>query len=118
VSPADRAGAHKWLDGILDIVGRPVAAAAASMVSQKTSLGVLGMPPRIYLEILPQFIADGHEVVSVGKLRMVSREKFEHWLRVRDADRASGVEAKQSKVPGVWGELGLVPAPRIAGGRG
>ena len=83
-----------------------VAAAPPELVSQKTSEAVLGIPRRAFLDSLPAFRAQGGEVATLGKLRLVDRVAFVAWLRSRGAQRVvDPVRASNDDL--VAAELGL-----------
>lgn len=62
-----------------------VQAAPPELVSQRTCLDVLGIPRRTYLDSLPAFRGSGHDVLTLGRLRLVDRADYVAWLRVQSA---------------------------------
>jgi hypothetical protein len=53
-----------------------VQAAPPELVSQKTSETVLGIGKRAFLESLPAYRAAGGDVIALGRLRLVKRERY------------------------------------------
>lgn len=66
-----------------------ITAPLPELVSQRTSEGVLGLPRRAFLDLLPAFRAAGGETIAAGKLRMVLRVDFVAWLRRHGATQSS-----------------------------
>ncbi len=100
-------------------------AAPPELVSQRTVLHAVGIPPRVFLELVraPGFPLD---VVRVGKLRLVDRAAFVAWLRARAAapvdapanDADHGEDDQDAAVDAVLAELNLErKVPRTARGR-
>src|SRR5258708_5803449 len=83
----------------------------AETVSQKTSLAVLGIDRRPFLESLAAYRADGGAVFELGKLRLVKREAFVAWLALKSGGSRL-TAGTDDGVAAVVGELGL----RLVGG--
>lgn len=58
---------------------------APKMVTQRNAERVLGIGKRQFLDLLPDYRADGHDVTISGKLRLVDADTFVAWLKNRSA---------------------------------
>lgn len=58
-------------------------------VTQRTSLDVLGLTKRQFLDMLPEYRASGGEVIRRGRVRMVVLEDFVAWLRSSNRTQAN-----------------------------
>jgi len=102
-----------------------IVAPAPEMISQINVEQVLGIPARTYLELLrePECTVT---VTSIGKLRLVDRNKFRSWLEVHGKARRTAAAAGASGAATIdddmltveeQARLGIKPAPRAAAGR-
>lgn len=87
-------------------------AAPPTMVSQRNSLATVGLPPRVFLELLRR--ADAPPVTRIGKLRLVEREALVTWLQARSVTGRTRTEPANDSADAVLAELGL---ERIGGRR-
>jgi len=103
-----------------------IVAAPPEMISQLNVQQVLGIPARVYLELLRERDCPV-AVTCVGKLRLVDRNRFRSWLEVRGKARraataaAAAGETVHNDDPLTVEEqvkLGIKPAPRAPTGRG
>lgn len=84
---------------------RNAAQAAADFVSQRSSLTVLGIPARTFLEMLREPACP--EVLAVGQLRLVDRAAFVAWLRARPRPAAKARAGRDIEVDRLAADLGL-----------
>jgi len=84
----------------------------ARSVSQLTSLSVLGIPARAYLDLAREYAAAGGVVLHVGKLRVIELDPLLAWLARRE--RATAAADKTDEIAAMGAELGL---RAVAGGR-
>lgn len=85
------------------------------LVSQRSSLATLGIPPRNFLELVRRDDCPVR-VQKLGKLRLVEVDAFKAWLRrLDDVTRAEDARAPRDAADEVLLELGLLP--RAGGGR-
>lgn len=76
-----------------------IEAAPPELVSQKTSLAVLGIPRRPFLDAVSRYRAGGGEVFHCGRLRLVNREAFVAWLRSSTSQGAKPSEGTETGQP-------------------
>lgn len=83
--------------------------ADGALVSQRSSLAVVGIPPRTFLELLRRRDCP-LDVVHLGKLRLVRREALLAWLeRIGAPRRPEEPEADLDGADRVLVECGLRP---------
>jgi hypothetical protein len=83
----------------------------AEYVTQKTSLHVLGLPPRQFLELLRR--QDAPPVSVMGKLRMVRRDAMLAYVgRLGAKVRGEDAEQKSDGADAVLREIGCAPVRR------
>ncbi len=95
--------------------GLVITAPLPELVSQRTVLEVLAIPPTIFLELVR---STPLEVIKVGQLRLVDRVAFVAWLRERQ--RREGQPANDGADPDagaheVLAKINHVPVRRPAG---
>jgi hypothetical protein len=78
-------------------------------LSQRNSLSIVGIPPRIYLETLRRSDFDV-PITRLGKLRLVDRTSFVAWLRARAVSKPALVPANDAP------ELDDVSSAMVAAG--
>lgn len=86
------------------------------LISQRTSLATTGVEPAGFLGLLPAYRADGEEVISAGKRRLVYLDRFVAWLSARSkaAPEATAGDDQVDDAEAYEQELGL---RAVAGGR-
>jgi hypothetical protein len=104
-----------------------VVAPSPEMISQINVEQVLGIPSRIYLELLRE-PGCSVTVTAVGKLRLVDRYVFRKWLEARGkTKRVTGAATASNAAPPAEDDdmltveeqvrLGIKPAPKAAAGQ-